>query len=215
MNTDKLLQKYKSTNRLKDFQVNCISHFNRQALRLGNPISCAFKDVIYRIDDILQDTNNYIECEFCGYKFFNGDLIECEGYNLCDSCYFENYMTCKSCGCDVYRDNIHVLYECEIYCKDCYFKESENIYKKHEIKNKLLKELQDKLVNVTYKKLESIQFKIDNHFWQVEKHSSFYRLGSWGANCWIDIGQSEANLLKAIDCKLGCNESLLTRIDTE
>jgi hypothetical protein len=89
----------------------------------------------------------------------------------------------------------------------------ENIYKKHEIKNKLLKDLQDKLVNVTYKKLESVQFKIDTHFWQVEERSGYYHLGSWGANCWIDIGQSEVNLLKAIDYNLGRNESLLTRID--
>ena len=217
MNTDKLLQKYKSTNRLKDFQVRCISHFNKQALILGNPISCAFKNVIYGIDDILQDTDNFKACEFCGDIIFSGDLIEVEFYSLCESCYSENYMTCESCGCDVYTGdgNYHVLYGCEVYCEDCYFKELESIYKKHEVKNKLLKELQDKLVNVTYKKLESIQFKIDAHFWSIEKHSGYYRLGSWGANCWIDIGQSESNLLKAIDYHLGHNESLLTRIDID
>ena len=215
MNTEKLLSKYKSTNRLKDFQGKLISHFQRQALIFGNPVSCGFKNVIYRIDDILQDTENFKACEFCNDVIFSGDLIDVESYKLCESCYSENYNQCESCGCAVYRDDIHVLYECDVYCKECHFKELENIYKKHEIKNKLLKELQDKLVNVTYKKLESIQFKIDKHFWQVEKHSSFYRLGSFCANCWIDIGQSEVNLLKAIDYHLGHNESLLTRIDTE
>jgi hypothetical protein len=217
MNTEKLLLKYKSTNRLKDFQGKLILHFQRQALIFGNPISASFKNVIYRIEDILQDTENFEACDFCNDVIFSGDLIEVESYSLCESCYSENYSQCESCQCDVYREseNYHVLYECEVYCNECYFKELENIYKKHEIKNKLLKDLQDKLVNVTYKKLESIQFKIDTHFWQIEKHSSFYRLGSWGANCWIDIGQSEANILKAIDYKLGHNESLLTSIDLE
>jgi len=217
MNTEKLLLKYKSTNRLKAFQDRLILHFNRQALRLGNPVSCTFKNVIYKIDAILQDTENFKACDFCRDVIFSGDLIEVESYHLCESCYSDNYTSCASCQCDVYTGggDYHILNECEVYCEDCYFKELENIYNSHEIKNKLLKDLQDKLVNVTYKKLESIQFKIDTHFWQVEKHSSYYRLGSWGANCWIDIGQSEVNLLKAIDYKLGHNESLLTRIDLE
>lgn len=215
MNIEKFLKRYQSTNRLKDFQGRLISHFQKQALVFGNPISASFKNVIYGIDDILQDTENFKACDFCNDVIFSGDLIEVESHFLCESCYSENYYQCESCQCDVYRDDIHVLYECEVCCEDCYFKELENIYKKHEIKNKLLKELSDKLVNVTYKKLESIQFKIDNHFWQIEKHSGFYRLGSWGANCWIDIGQNESSLLKAIDNRLGHNESLLTRIDTE
>lgn len=215
MNTEKLLLKYKSTNRLKGFQDKLVQHFKRQALIFGNPISASFKNVIYRIDDILQDTENFKACDFCDDVIFSGDLIDVESNHLCESCYSENYSQCESCQCDVYRDDVHVLYECDVYCEECYFKELEVIYSKHEIKNKLLKDLQDKLVNVTYKKLESVQFKIDTHFWQVEKHSGYYRLGSWGANCWIDVGQSEANILKAIDYKLGHNESLLTRVDLE
>jgi hypothetical protein len=217
MNTEKLLLKYKSTNRLKDFQGKLMLHFQRQSLRLGNPISCAFKNVIYRLEDILHNAENFEACAFCDDVIFSGDLIDVESNKLCESCYEENYIQCESCQCDVYTGggDYHVLYECDVYCNDCYFKELENIYKKHEIKNKLLKDLQDKLVNVTYKKLESIQFKIDTHFWNIEKHSSFYRLGSWGANCWIDIGRNQSNLLKAIDYKLGHNELLLTRIDLE
>lgn len=215
INTEKLLQKYQSTNRLKGFQEGLIKHFKTQALTFGNPISCSFKNVIYCIDDILSDTENFIECEFCGDKFFSGDLIEVGEYKLCEECYNANYKQCESCQCDVHNDDIHILYDCDVYCEACYFKELETIYSKHEIKNKFLKELQEKLATVTYKSIEKTQFKIDGNFWQIEKHSSFYRLGSWGANCWIDIGKNESNLLKAIDYKLGHNESLLTRIDIE
>jgi hypothetical protein len=34
-----------------------------------------------------------------------------------------------------------------------------------------------------------VQFKIEENWYSIEKHSGFYRLGSWDANCWIDIGK--------------------------
>ena len=85
--------------------------------------------------------------------------------------------------------------------------------------NKLIKrgnisELENKLAGIIADyDLFKIEFKIEGHRWNIESYAGRnYRLGSWGANCWVDIGDCKDDLLRAIDYNLGDNRDKLTAI---
>ena len=109
----------------------------------------------------------------------------------------------------IYNEDIKTL-EDEVYCEGCYFEAKQKIYKSHKIINPLLKKLVDIITDYN---LSEVEFKIDGDLWAVESYSrGFYRLGSWSANCWVDIGNNKADLLRAIDYNLGDNRDKLTNI---
>ena len=82
------------------------------------------------------------------------------------------------------------------------------------IKKGNITEFENKLAGVIADyDLFKVEFKIDGHRWDIESYAKGnYQLGSWGANCWVDIGNCEADLLKAIDYNLGNNWEKLTAI---
>jgi hypothetical protein len=62
--------------------------------------------------------------------------------------------------------------------------------------------------------ISDIEFKIEKNYFSIEKYSGkYYRLGSFGANAWIDIGENIEDLIKAIDFNLGARRDLLTAIN--
>jgi len=85
--------------------------------------------------------------------------------------------------------------------------------------NKLIKrgnisELENKLAGIIADyDLFKIEFKIEGHRWNIESYAGRnFRLGSWGANSWVDIGNCEGDLLQAIDYNLGNNRDKLIAI---
>jgi hypothetical protein len=212
MYTEKLIDKYKTSDNLKYFQEKIVNRFSKQKLIFGNKISISQKNLVYKIDDILSDSDNFQECEFCNNVIFSGDIREINGNLLCENCISENYSTCNCCGEYIYNDDVKILEE-ECFCDDCYFEEKENCYKNHKIENVLLINLISIIGKVNFENLKNYQFKIDENYFSLEKHNKYFRLGSWTANCWIDIGKQEENLLKAISYNLGDNINLLTEIN--
>ena len=206
---DKLLKKYNSSNKLKDLQDKIKHHYIKNKLVFGNKISKAFKDISYLIDNILNNDDFFIECDFCQDKYYIDDLREVNNNKLCEECIDNNYDICGGCGDYVYQDDINIIDD-DIYCYKCYFKEKQVIYEKHLLKNILLIDLKKK--KLTYNELQKLSFVIDKHYFSIEKHNGFYRLGSFGANFWLDIGNNIQYVLEAIEVNLQDKMDLLTNI---
>jgi len=204
---EKILKKYNSEGKLLELQEKLL----KRKFLFGNRISIARKNILKCIENILYNENDFINCDFCNKKFSEVLLyknIEAQ-YNLCEDCYNNNYMNCEKCGIDVYNENIHVL-EDSCYCEDCYFEVKQEVYHNHIIKNDLLQKLNEKIKDYDIYKLE---FKIEKHYYSIENYAgNNFRLGSWNANSWIDIGNNKKDLIKAIDFNLGNNRNLLTGI---
>ena len=201
---EQILKKYHSENQLKNMQKKLLER--QKYFRFGNKISVATKKIYENIEDILNNENNFIECEICQEKYSPVEVIENfeDNLNVCIKCQREKYDYCESCQKPIYYEdyNRHII-DYAIYCNSCFFDIKENILNTWIIKDKKLKAL-DRLLRikkfrVNYENLENYKFKIGNYYFSIEKHSSFLRLGSWSANLWIDLCQNENNLLKAID----------------
>lgn len=200
---EKILSKYTSENKIKNLQNKLIKR--QRYFIFANKTSLSIKKVYESVTDILQNENNFIQCELCQENFspvkvtenFDNDLTVC--YNCQDN----YYSYCQGCHEPIHCDDNNHIINCDSYCEDCFFEKKEIIIDNWCIKNKKLKALQRlfeiKKLQVNYKNLSQYNFKISNYFFTIEKHIDFFRLGSWGANCWKDLCKTENNLLKAID----------------
>jgi hypothetical protein len=206
---DRILEKHKN---ITEFRDKILARLNKNKLLVFNKIQISELKVLEKIEGILDDL---IECEFCREKFVIDDLFELERYRLCQNCISENYSWCEVCNEAVYNEEIFTLKD-SIYCKDCYFEVKQEEYHNHKIKsnliNKLIGDLDILNKKITYNDLADIEFRIEGDLYSIESGLGFYRLGSWSANFWLDIGNNEADLLKAIDYNLGKNIDKLTNI---
>jgi hypothetical protein len=203
---EKILKKHNTESELKDFQTKLLG---RRPI-FGNRISIARKNIFDLIGDILNNEEGFIKCDICGEKFSLIDikLEAIDGLNLCESCIDNNYTICD-CGQLVDNDNIKIFNDTG-YCDKCYFIEKQEAYNKHKINNPLIKKLLPILENYD---ICDIEFKIDGYKYNIENYAGDnYRLGSFSANSWLDIGNIEGNLLQAIDFNLGKNSDKLTAI---
>lgn len=203
---EKILKKYNTESDLKEFQTKLFS----KRLIFGNKISISKKLIYDTINCILDDDEGFIECNICGEKFSLVDikLNALDGMNICESCIESHYTYCD-CGKLIDNEELYIFND-TAYCKECYFIEKQEVYNSHKIKNPLIKKLIE-LPESDYN-IFKLEFHIDNHIFTIYKYSGDnFRLGSFGGNQWIDIGNIEGNLLQAIDFNLGKSEKL-TRI---
>ncbi len=208
-----LYDKLKNRHNITDLQDKITNRLYSRGLKTGNKIQLAELKIINTIGNILLEGK---VCQFCGKTYPIIDLQEIDGDKICQDCIDNNFSYCSACEGYVYNDNIHFLNN-EVYCPDCYFLEKQNLYNSHVIKNKKLKALARlfRLKNrqINCKDLLIYNFKIDSHLWSIENYAdNNFRLGSFGANNWIDIGNNENSLLRAIDYNLGHNRDKLTDI---
>ena len=202
---EKLLKKVNLTH----YENSIKNRLEKNNLTFGNKIQITELKILSVIDDLKNDKNNFIECSFCQEKFSIIHLQKIDNNDICEKCIDENYRNCYSCGdyiCD--NDDVNYFNE-ECYCKECYFKARQAEYDNHVIENPLLKKLSE-LKDID---LFEVEFKIDKHYWNIECYAGKnFRLGSWGANSWLDIGNVKKSLLKAIDYNLENNSDKLTAI---
>lgn len=201
---------------IRDLQSKIINRLSKNKLKIGNKLQITEARILNVIERILSEGE---ACEFCDNLYPIIDLQIIEGYKLCSNCIADNYSICDSCGDYVYNDSLYVLYDCQVYCQDCYFIEKQTLYDKHIIKNKKLKAL-SRLLNIKNRnknkypdELSRYYFKIDKHLFSIERYANnSFRLGSFGANAWIDIGNKYNSLLRAIDYNLDINRCKLIDI---
>jgi hypothetical protein len=202
---EKILKKYSTESDLKELQTKLFS----KRLIFGNKLSISKKLIYDTINYILDDTEGFIECSICGGKFSLAGINVINEMNICESCMENDFISCD-CGKLVHIDNVHIFNNTG-YCKECYFLEKQEAYNSHKIQNPLIKKLIE-LPESDYN-IFNLEFHIDKHIFTIDKYSgNNYRLGSFGGNQWIDIGNIEGNLLQAIDFNLGDNTAKLTRI---
>lgn len=208
-----IYDKLKNRQGIRTLQNKIKNRLDNRQLTIGNRLQLAEIKILDIIDDILLEGE---PCQFCNKVYPVIDLTEVQGDKLCEECISDNFSYCSACGDYIYNESIHILQD-DIYCNDCYFLEKQELYNNHTIKNKKLIALSRlfrlKNKSINFKDLLIYYFKIDSHIWSIENYtSSNFRLGSWGANSWIDIGNNENSLLKAIDFNLGSNRDKLTDI---
>jgi hypothetical protein len=202
---DKLLK----IGNISEFESKVLARLERGRLLFGNKLQLAEIKVLNLIEDLKYNEDYFKTCEGCSNKFSIVELQEVDNSLYCDNCISENFYSCENCGDLVYNEDIYTLNEAG-YCKECYFKVRQEVYHNHKIINPLIKKLNE---NIARFNLKEIEFKIGGNLFSIEIYGGkFYRLGSWGANSWVDIGNSEADLLKAIDYNLGTGRDKLTNI---
>lgn len=205
-----MVDKILKISNITEFEDKIKIRLNKNKLQFGNKLQLAEIKILNLISDLKYNEDKFISCDFCNDKISLLDIRQLEGYDLCDNCINNNYMICNDCGEFVYNEDIQIL-DNEIYCKKCYFKVKQEIYKEHKIVNPLLKKLQEILTDDI--DLFKIEFKIDKNLYNIEIYSgSCYRLGSFNANCWVDIGNNKQDLIRAVDYNLGNNRDKLTAI---
>jgi hypothetical protein len=200
---DKLIKKGNIT----ELEKKLTGRLARGQLVFGNRLQLAEIKILNLIEDLKYNEDYFQECGNCGDKISVANLTEIDHSLYCENCISENFNFCEDCGELVYNDDIHYFDEAG-YCEACYFEAKQKAYKDHKIVNPLLQELAGKIVD-----LSKVEFKIDKNLWQIESYAKgYFRLGSWGANSWIDIGNCREDLIKAIDFNLGNNRDKLTDI---
>ena len=181
----------------------------RGQLIFGNKLQLAEIKILNLIEDLKYNEDYFKECENCRDKFSLENLTEVEGGLYCENCISENFYSCEGCGELVYNEDLH-SFEAGGYCEACYFKVKQEAYKEHKIVNPLLRELEEISCEVD---LFEVEFKIAGYLYSIESYAwGSYRLGSWGANFWVDIGNCKDDLLRAIDYNLGNKRGELTNI---
>jgi len=208
-----LYDKLKNKGGIRALQDKIKNRLDTRDLKFGNNIQLAEIKILDIIDNILLEGE---ACQYCNEVYPIIDLQEIDGDKICQECIDNNFSYCSACGDYVYNESIHILDD-DIYCKECYFLEKQELYNAHVIKNKkliaLTKLFKIKNKQINYKDLLVYNFKIDKDLWSIENYAdNNFRLGSWGANSWIDLGNNEKSLLQAIDYNLGNNRDKLTDI---
>ena len=188
----------------------------QKKLIFGNKIQLAELNILSVIDTIKNDTEYFKKCDFCQDNFSITKLTKIDSDYVCENCIDNNFGNCESCGDYVFTGNFdYYSIDCDVYCKKCYFEARRELYHNHKILSPLLIKLNDTIDLKKYKDYEliKIDFKINNNLYSIESYAkNYFRLGSWSANSWIDIGNNKDDLLKAIDYNLGNNRSSLTKI---
>lgn len=205
---DKLLEYTGSLTRLKD---KIITRGIKQRLILGNKFTLGYLNVINKIDNVLSNEDNFLTCEYCQKDFNKDNIIVIDEDNLCEDCIDNNFYICEDCGKYIDNTNIYSFNDSG-YCKKCYFIQKQEAYFNHVLKNKKLKALKRYCQKNKSYDITQAYFKIDKYEWSIENHSKAYRLGSWSANSWFDIGDNIQYLLEAIEFNLGYNIDKLTDI---
>jgi len=211
-----MLNKLIKKGNITEFENKLAGRLARGQLSFGNKIQLTEIKILTLINDLKYNEEYFQECENCRDKFSITILQNIDNSLYCENCISENFYSCENCGELIYNDDIHSFENSE-YCGECYFEVRQKAYKEHKISNPLINKLTGIIINYDIYKIE---FEIDRHRWNIESYArGNFRFGSWGANCWIDIGNCEADLLKAIDYNLGYNREKLTAIylneDTE
>lgn len=211
-----MLEKLSKKSNISELETKILARIKKNNLIFGNRIQLAEIKIITLLNDLKYNESYFKDCYSCGDKISILDLKEINGELYCDSCISDRFYSCENCGELIYNDDIQVL-ENSGYCQECYFEVKQDIYKNHKIKSnlilQLIKDLEILNKKVCYNDLKDIDFKIDGTIYNVEKYAyNSFRLGSFIDNFWIDIGNCETDLLKAIDYNLGDNRDKLTNI---
>lgn len=159
----------------------------------------------------IKDINEYINslelvnCDICCEDTRIDNISNINDLKVCNSCIDKYYLYCEKCSNLIHEDDIKFIND-DMYCEKCYFKALQIEYKNHDIKLtkvKVLKRLlKSKRLEVNFNNLKDIDFTINGYTYNIEKSQFGYRLGSWTANQWLDIGNIEYDLLNAIDYHL-------------
>jgi hypothetical protein len=212
-----MINKLISKGNITELETKLAGRLSRAGqLIFGNRLQLAEIKILNLINELKYNEDYFKECESCRDKISVADLKEVDNSLYCDNCISEKFYSCEGCGELIYNEDIY-SFEAGGYCEACYFKVKQEAYKSHKIISHLLIKLAE--VEPRYN-LSEVEFKIEGNLWQIESYArNSYRLGSWGANCWIDIGNNKEDLIKAIDFNLGNNRDKLTNIylnkDTE
>ena len=204
---EKLLKKYCSSGRLEALQDRLAEH--SKSLVFNNQLSIFKREIALALTEILTEK---IKCEHCDKEnLFGYGLADIADMAfVCQDCLDNYYTTCEDCGDYIYSETAEYFEEAT-YCKECIWKVKQQAYNNHDIQSKLLQKLEQDIIDKNGDILQ-VEFKIDSNIWDVEYFASgFYRRGSWSANSWIDIGNTKADLIKAIDYNLG-NRDKLTEV---
>jgi len=204
-----IIEKLINAGNITKLENNIKSRLETRQLIFGNKIQLAELNILSLIEEIKTNEEYFKTCEFCQENFSIDSLHEIDDSCLCQECIDNYYSICEECGELVYNDDIQYFNE-NGYCEECYFEVKQEAYKTWKIKNPLLVKLNKLIGNLDIYKIE---FTIDNHLWSIENYSGDnFRLGSFGANGWIDIGNCKDDLIKAIDYNIGINLVKLNRI---
>lgn len=204
-----MFKKLSEKNNLTEFENKIAARLKRGRLLFGNKLQLAEVKILNLIDDLKYNEEFFQECYSCQDKISIIKLIKIDNCLYCDNCISEKFTSCSICGDYIYNDDIQV-FEGDVFCDVCIFEAKQKAYNEHKILNPLLILLQEGFKSID---LTTLEFKIGGHIWSIEKYSgNNYRLGSWGANSWVDIGDCRKNLLQAIDYYLGKNRNKLTNI---
>jgi hypothetical protein len=211
-----MIDKILKIGNITEFEDKILARIQRRQLIFGNRLQLAELKVLSLIDNLKNDEDSFLSCYNCEDKITITELTNISGDLYCNNCIGENFTNCNDCGDFVYNEDIHSL-ENDIYCQECYFKAKQKVYHNHKIKSALLLKLADIISDYD---IFGIEFKIDKHLYSIDSYAQgSYRLGSWSANSWVDIGNNKADLIKAIDYNLGDNKNKLSNIflndDTE
>ena len=198
---DKLISKGNIT----EVEDKILTRLKRGRLQFGNRLQLAEIKILTLINDLKFNEDFFKECEGCQDKISITGLTMVDNSLYCENCISEKFYSCENCGDLIYNEDIHTI-DSKGYCQECYFKVKQKIYHTHKIITPLIKKLGDIIIDYD---IFTIEFKIDKHLYSIECYSNgSYRLGSWGANSWVDIGNSKDDLLRAIDYNLGVDNKL-------
>lgn len=204
-----MINKLISKGNITDFETELFRRLVRGQLIFGNKIQLAEIKILNRINDLKFNEEFFQECEGCKDKISITELTKIDNYLHCENCITNDFYSCEKCGEFIYNDDI-IAIDASGYCETCSFEVKQELYHSHKIINPLIKKLAEIITDYN---LSEVDFKIEGHLWAVECYSrGYYRLGSWGANCWVDIGSNKVDLLRAIDYNLGDNRVKLTNI---
>jgi len=192
---------------MEELYNKILKTMNGKKLYFGNKISIAKIKILNAIDDIINNEENFIICDICGEKYSISEIsldFEVTGDKICQNCIDNYYTYCNECGKPIYTEgqDYHIIDD-DLYCEDCFFEVKEDLIKNTDLIDKKLialnRLLKIKKLKVNYDNLKDYSFKIDKHDFNVEVYGDGYiRLGSWGANYWVDLCNNESYILKAI-----------------
>ena len=204
-----MLNKIINCGNITELENKILTRLKNNQLIFNNKIQLSELSVLKLIDTIKNNKNYFKKCYLCGEKFSIINLTDIDKDLYCNNCIENHFYNCETCGDYIYNDDIH-SFNNSGYCQECFFEAKQETYHHHKIINILLLKLNDKIKDYNF---NGIDFKIEGHLYSIEMYAkNNFRIGSFYANTWIDIGNNKKDLLKAIDYNLGINRDLLTNI---